>query len=323
MPNRSPPSRRHALSIVATARCPHTRSWSNWCVNRSLAWSPTSRCLRDWPGRRATRWSRRIWSGRPSHMSSTRGWPTSMPPAGTASSSDWSPQVRPLRRPKKRPDTPTPGRQRSTPTSACGRGLRRWLNHYIPRNVNTFSCRKYVGFRAASWVRRFQRLTVTERSARRSKTKKPVRGGVSSFHVTDFQKVSVDARSGGGGNCTRVPALASGSDRCLSETALSIGRRMPQPRREYDGQQDHRASSCPASQGRKRSIRESRGQSSIEVNISRAIRNSVSTTVPVAESTINYRKYFPGKLILPAGVKCAHMIRRVTWDAGDAHRRPW
>ena len=77
-----------------------------------------------------------------------------------------------------------------------------------------------------------------------------------------------------------------------------------------------------ASQGRKRSIRES-GVSSIEVNISRGIRNSVITTVPVAESTINYRKYFAGKLILPAGVKCAHMIRRVTWDAGDAHRRPW
>ena len=44
------------------------------------------------------------------------------------------------------------------------------------------------------------------------------------------------------------------------------------------------------------SIREREG-GSIQVNISRAIRNSVITTVPVAESTINYRKYFAGKLI--------------------------
>ena len=80
--------------------------------------------------------------------------------------------------------------------------------------------------------------------------------GVSSLLVTGFQEVSVDVNSGGGGNCTRVPALAGGSDRCLSETALSIGRRMPQPRREYDGQQDHRASSCqPAKDGSDRSER--------------------------------------------------------------------
>jgi site-specific recombinase XerD len=86
--------------------------------------------------------------------------------------------------------------------------------------------------------------------------KTPSREGVSSFPVADFQNVSADASDGGGGNCTRVPALASGSDRCLSETALSIGRRMPQPRREYDGQQDHRASSCqPAKDGSDRSER--------------------------------------------------------------------
>ncbi len=78
-----------------------------------------------------------------------------------------------------------------------------------------------------------------------------------------------------------------------------------------------------ASQGRKRSIRQS-GVSSIEVNISRAIRNSVIIDCAGrVESTIDYRKYFPGKLIFGSWRSVHGMIRRVTWDAGDAYRRPW
>ncbi len=42
----------------------------------------------------------------------------------------------------------------------------------------------------------------------------PSREGVSSPSVTDFQEVSVDLISGGGGNCTRVPDFATNSGTC-------------------------------------------------------------------------------------------------------------
>jgi hypothetical protein len=59
--------------------------------------------------------------------------------------------------------------------------------------------------------------------------------------------------------------------------------------------------------------------SSIEVNISRAIRNSVIMTVPVAEAIINYGKYFPGNLIFTSRLQV-----RAYDKAGDVEcrRRP-
>jgi hypothetical protein len=99
---------------------------------------------------------------------------------------------------------------KSTRTSACGRGQRRWLGCNFQRHANPLNCRKYVGIRAASCVRRFHRLTATAPRHARWKTKKNPSGeGVSSSLVTDFQEVSVDASSGGGGNCTRSPVFTN------------------------------------------------------------------------------------------------------------------
>ena len=82
----------------------------------------------------------------------------------------------------------------------------RWPDCLVRKNVHTLNCRKYVGFRAASCVRRFHGLTVTATARTGPKNEKTPSGeGVSSFLVTDFQELSVDVSSGGGGNCTRVP----------------------------------------------------------------------------------------------------------------------
>jgi hypothetical protein len=48
-----------------------------------------------------------------------------------------------------------------------------------------------------------------DREGASENAKTPSEEGVSSFLVTDFQKASVDVSSGGGGNCTRVPRIAT------------------------------------------------------------------------------------------------------------------
>ena len=113
---------------------------------------------------------------------------------------------------------------KSTPSSAGGRGQRRWLGCNIHRHAQPSNCRKYVGIRAASCVRRFRRLTATAPRHAGWKTRKnPVREGVSSPLVTDFQEVPVDASSGGGGNCTRVPDSASRfAARYLRRTGMPV-----------------------------------------------------------------------------------------------------
>jgi hypothetical protein len=49
------------------------------------------------------------------------------------------------------------------------------------------------------------------REGKTKSDKTPSEEGVSSFLVTDFQEVSVDVTSGGGGNCTRVPRFINAS----------------------------------------------------------------------------------------------------------------
>ena len=62
------------------------------------------------------------------------------------------------------------------------------------------------GFGAAIWFRSFHRITATTTLMMGRKIDKTPWGkGVLSWGVTDFQELSVDVRSGGGGNCTRVP----------------------------------------------------------------------------------------------------------------------
>ena len=56
-----------------------------------------------------------------------------------------------------------------------GAGPRLWPGCNIPRHAYPLNCRKYVGFRAASCVRRFHGVTVTATARVSRKTRKPLR----------------------------------------------------------------------------------------------------------------------------------------------------